>query len=407
MQPLDGLLVLDLSRVLAGPYCTQQLADMGATVIKVERPGSGDDTRAFGPPYLGGEACYYLSVNRNKQSLTLDLKHPEGRAIAHRLAKVADVVVENFRPGAAKRLELDYERLSGLNPRLVYASISGYGHLGLPEYFGRPGYDVVIQGLGGGPSITGDPDGEPMKSGNSIADLLAGLLAFQGIMLALYARERTGRGQWVDISMLDGQVSLLSYHAGRYFGTGQVPHRIGNRHPTIVPYQTFAAADGYFNLGVGNDRLWVRFCDAIERSDLKDDERFATNADRVRNAEQLLPVLRELFAGRPVQHWLDLLAQAKVPAGPILDLAGTLSHPQVLARSMVVDLPHPTAGNVRVTGCPIRLSDTPGSVRTAPPLLGQHSEEILRRHLDMSAAEVEDLRSRAVIGAAPELPATD
>lgn len=401
MQPLDGLLVLDLSRVLAGPYCTQQLADMGATVIKVERPGSGDDTRAFGPPFLGGESCYYLSVNRNKHSLTLNLKHEEGRAIACRLAERADVVVENFRPGAAARLGLDYPSLSACNGRLIYASISGYGHTGLPEYFGRPGYDVVIQGLGGGASITGEPDGEPMKSGNSIADLMAGLLAFQGILLALIARQRTGRGQWVDISMLDGQVSLLSYHAGRYFGTGVVPHRMGNRHPTIVPYQTFQASDGYFNLAVGNDRLWARFCGAIGRTELEQDPRFVTNADRVSNAEVLLPKLREAFAQEPVQHWLDLFAAAGVPAGPILDLAGTLSHPQVLARSMVTDLPHATAGTVRVTGCPIRLSDTPGSVRTAPPRLGEHSAEVLQDYLGLSAEEVADLRQRGIVGAAP------
>ncbi len=397
MRPLDGLLVLDLSRVLAGPYCTQQLADMGATVIKVEHPKGGDDTRAFGPPFVGGEACYYLSVNRGKRSLALDLKHPEGQRIAIELAAKADVVVENFRPGAADRLGLGYSQLAAANPRLIYASISGYGHAGLPEYSRQPGYDVVIQGLGGGPSLTGEPGGEPMKHGNSIADLLAGLLAFQGILLALYARERSGRGQHVDISMLDGQVSLLSYHAGRYFGTAEVPRRMGNRHPTIVPYQTFAAADGYFNLAVGNDRLWRSFCAALGLEELQADPRFETNALRVQNADALLPGLAARFATEPVAHWLALMDQAGVPAGPILDLAGTLSHPQVLARGMVVELPHPTAGSVKVTGCPIRLSDTPAQLGPAPPLLGQHSGEILAEVLGYDEARLAALREQAVI----------
>ncbi|MBM4320904.1 MAG: CoA transferase, partial [Deltaproteobacteria bacterium] len=327
MRPLEGILVLDLSRVLAGPYCTMQLADMGATVIKVEEPRGGDDTRAFGPPFVGGESCYYLSVNRGKRSIAIDLKHPEGKAIVRKLASRADVLVENFRPGAADRLGLGYTGLTELNPRLIYASISGFGHAGLPEFFGKPGYDVVVQGLGGGPSITGEPDGEPMKSGNSIADLIAGLLTFQGILLALLARERSGRGQHVDISMLDGQVSLLTYHAGRYLGTGDVPRRMGNRHPTIVPYQTFRAADGYFNLAVGNDRLWESFCKAIARPDLLADTRYTANSGRVRHREELIAVLAEFFRQEPVEHWLALLEKSGVPAGPILDLSGTLEHP--------------------------------------------------------------------------------
>lgn len=400
MRPLDGTIVLDLSRVLAGPYCTMQLADMGATVIKVEEPKGGDDTRAFGPPFIGGESCYYMSVNRGKRSIAIDLKHPEGKAIVRALALRADVVVENFRPGAADRLGLGYAALAEQNPRLIYASISGYGHEGLPEYFGKPGYDVVIQGLGGGQGLTGEPDGEPMKSGNSIADLLAGLLAFQGILLALLARGRTGRGQKVDISMLDGQVSLLSYHAGRYLGTGEVPRRMGNRHPTIVPYQTFRAADGYFNLAVGNDRLWESFCKAIGRPDLLADPRFVTNRSRVQHREELIPLLAALFAEQPVAHWLARMEQAGVPAGPILDLSGTLNHPQVLARQMVVPLPHPTAGTVRVTGCPIRLSDTPAQVGPAPPLLGEHTDEILAEQLGLDGAEIARLRQAGVVGRA-------
>ncbi len=403
MRPLDGVIVLDLSRVLAGPYATMQLADMGATVIKVERPQGGDDTRKFGPPFVGGEACYYLSVNRGKRSITIDLKNPEGKAIVLDLARKADVLVENFRPGAAARLGLGYEDLSDLNPRLVYASISGFGHHGLPEYFGRPGYDVVMQGLGGGPSITGEPDGEPMKSGNSIADLVAGLLTVQGILLALLARERTGRGQHVDISMLDGQVHLLTYHAGKYLGTGEVPRRMGNRHPTIVPYQTFRASDGYFNLAVGNDKLWQAFCKAVQRKDLAEDPRFERNEDRVANAEELIPILKAMFIEKPVEHWLELMEASGIPAGPILDVGQTLEHPQVQARGMVVSLPHPTAGTVKVTGSPIRLSDTPAEVGPAPPLLGQHSDEILSEILGMSQEEIDRLREQGVIGPRPEV----
>jgi len=399
MRPLDDILVLDLSRVLAGPYCTMQLADMGATVIKVEEPKGGDDTRAFGPPFVGGEACYYLSVNRGKRSIAIDLKSPEGIGLVHGLAARADVVVENFRPGTAERLGLGYPRLAEANPRLIYASISGFGHAGLPEYFGQPGYDVVIQGLGGGPSITGEPDGEPMKSGNSIADLLAGLLCFQGILLALLARQRTGRGQQVDISMLDGQVSLLSYHAGRFLNTGEVPRRMGNRHPTIVPYQTFRAADGYFNLAVGNDRLWVQFCKQIDRPDLSADARFVTNRQRVENRELLIPVLADLFATRPVAEWLALFDAAGVPAGPIYTLDQTFAHPQLLARQMVVELPHPRAGTVRVTGCPVRLSETPAEVGPAPPLLGQHTREILREQLGLEEAEIQRLLLAGVVKA--------
>ena len=397
MRPLDGILVFDLSRVLAGPYCTMQLADMGATVLKVENPRGGDDTRTFGPPFIGSEACYYLSVNRGKRSLALDLKHPEGRDIARKLALKADVIVENFRPGAAGRLGLAFEDLKGDNPGLVYASISGFGHAGLPEFFGKPGYDVVIQGLGGGPSITGEPGREPMKSGNSIADLIAGLLAFQGILLALIARRRTGKGQHVDISLLDGQVSLLSYHAGKYLGTGVVPHRIGNRHPTIVPYQTFEASDGYFNLAVGNDRIWRSFCEVMGAGDLFADERFTTNASRVEHADELIPELQRMFIQDPVAHWIELFEGVGVPAGPILDLGGVLNHPQVLARGMVRELPHPTAGSVRVTGCPIHLSETPARVGPAPPLLGEHTEEILREQLGLDAKAVARLRREGVV----------
>ncbi len=400
MLPLDDLLVFDLSRVLSGPYCSMYLGDFGARVVKLEHPEGGDDTRSFGPPFLHDESCYFMSINRNKESVAIDFKHPRGRALALELAAKADILLENFRPGALGKLGLDYPTLHAKNPRLIYCSISGFGHAGLPEWTRKPGYDLAIQGMGGLASLTGDPDGPPLKSGVSIADLAAGLYGLVGILVALHARARTGRGQHVDISMLDGQISMLTFHAGNHFGTGAVPSRRGNKHPSIVPYETFRAADGYVNIAVGNDSLWRSLCKAVGAplAVLMDDPRYATNQARVAHREALATILDPMVAARPVADWVALCEGAGIPCGPILSVAEALAHPQVLARDMVVPLEHPKAGPIRVTGVPVRLSDTPGAVRTAPPMLGQHTRQALTELLGMDAAALDALEREGVIG---------
>ena len=401
MLPLDDLLVFDLSRVLSGPYCSMQLADFGARVVKLEKPGEGDDTRAFGPPFLHGESTYFLSVNRNKESLAVDLKRPEGRALALSIAARADVLLENFRPGALDRLGLGYEELHAKNPRLIYCSISGFGHFGLAEHSQRPGYDLVVQGLGGLASLNGEPERGPLKCGVSIADMVAGLYGLIGILVALHARERTGRGQHVDVSMLDGQISLLTYHAGIHFATGKIPTRMGNRHPSITPYETYRAGDGHVNIAVGNDSLWRTFAgEILDRPDLLADPRFVTNALRVQHRDALATILEPLVAARTVAYWLDALERAGIPCGPIYSVAEALAHPQVKARDMVVALDHPTAGPIRVTGVPVRLSDTPGSVRTPPPRLGEHTRKLLQELCGVEAEELERLTKAGVISGA-------
>lgn len=398
MLPLDDVLVLDLSRVMSGPFCSMYLGDFGARVVKLERPDGGDDTRAYGPPFLGGESVYFLSVNRNKESLALDLKRPEGQALARRLAARADVLLENFRPGTLARLGLDYERLRQDNPRLVYASISGYGHAGLAEHSRRPGYDLVIQGMGGLASLNGDPDGPPMKCGLSIADMVAGLHALVGILVALHARARTGRGQHVDVSMLDGQIALLTYHAGALLNTGVAPERLGNRHPSIVPYETYRVADGWLNLAVGNDALFATLCrDVLGLPELCLDARFATNTARVAHRGELGAVLEPAFRSRPLAEWLARLDASGVPAGPIYSVAEALAHPQLAARDMLVEVPHASAGPVRMTGVPVRLSETPGAVRSAAPRLGAQTSALLREVLDLKDAELAELEHAGII----------
>ena len=393
--PLYGLLVVDLTRVLSGPYCTMLLADMGARVIKIEQPGRGDDTRGWGPPFLGEESAYFLSINRNKESLTLDLKKPEARGILGQLLDRADVLVENFRPGAMTRLGFGYDEVSARWPRLVYCSISGFGQTGPRR--DQPGYDAVIQAEAGLMSITGEPDGPPLRLGVAIADIVTGMFASQGIAMALLARVRTGRGQLVDIGMLDSTAALLTYQAANYFATGRAPERLGNRHPTIVPYETFDVADGALVLAVGNDDLWRRFCRVIDLPDLADDPRFVTNRARVRHYDALRPVLDRRLRTRPMADWITSLKDEGVPCGAVRDVAAVLSDPQLAAREMIQAVEHATLGTVHALGVPIKLSETPGTVRTAPPTLGQHTDHILRTDLGLTDAEIAQLRGAGAI----------
>jgi len=395
--PLDGIRVLDFSRVLAGPYCTMMMGDMGAEIIKVEDPGQGsakggDDTRYWGPPFLGTESTYFLAVNRGKKSITLNLKSPGGLETAKRLAACSDVLVENFRPGAMERLGLGYEAIAAINPKLVYCSISGFGQTG-PERE-RPGYDAVVQGESGIMSVTGFPDGPPTKVGISIADLVAGLLAFQGILLALRVAERTGKGQWVDIALLDGQVSLLTFQAGAYFATGQNPTRKGNIHPMITPYETYQTSDGYVIIAVGNDGMWRRFRPLVG---LPDAEEFSSSAKRVDRREELAAILVPIIARRTTAEWLADLRAAEIPCGQVRSIGEVLADPQVLFRGMVEEVDHASLGPIKTTGIPVKLSATPGRVTTAPPLLGAHTDHVLAQTLGLSAEEIAKLRAAGAL----------
>jgi len=389
--PLHGVRVVDLTRVLAGPFCAMSLGDMGAEIIKIEEPGKGDDTRGW-PPFVGGEATYFLSVNRNKKSLTLNMKAPEGQDILRRLLARADVVIENFRPGTMERLGFGYETLRRANPRLVYCSISGFGESG-PEAH-RPGYDLIVQGESGVMDITGFPEGPPVKVGNSIGDLVAGMAAAQGITLALLSREKTGKGQKVEIGMLDVMASLLTYQAGLYWNAGGRPTRRGNEHPSIVPYEVFKAQDVYITLGVANNSLWERTCRALEREDLVRDPRFDTEANRVTNRKVLV---NEILGARPADEWLARLDGAGVPAGRIKSVAEVCESAHLRARGMMVSLAHPKAGAITVMGVPLRLHGTPGAAALPPPLLGQHTDEILTGLLRVPKARVEALRAGGVV----------
>lgn len=394
-KPLDGIKVVDLTRVLAGPYCAMLLADMGADVVKIERPEAGDDTRAYGPPFLNGESAYFLSINRNKRSLTLNLKQPDAVDTLRQLLQKADVVVENFRPGTMESFNLGYETVQALNPRLIFCAISGFGHTG--PNADLPGYDLIIQGEGGTASLTGSSDGPPYKVGTSQADIVAGMMAFQGILLALLARAQTGRGQKVDIGMLDCQVALLTYQAGIYFATGQSPTRMGNQHPTITPYETFRCADGYLNLACGNDGMWRSFCKASGHPEWAAEERFRTNASRVQHRRELSTLLEPLMLEKTTQEWIEILRAAGIPCGKIQSVGEVCEDPQVQARDMIVALKHPKAGPIRVTGVPIKLSETPGAVDRPPPLLGEHSAQVLQEWLHMSEGTIEGLRQAGAL----------
>jgi len=395
MKALEGIRVLDLTRALAGPFCTLMLGDYGADVIKIEIPGSGDDTRHWGPPFIGDESAYFLSINRNKRSLTLNFKEEKAREIFVKLVEDSDVVVENFTPGVMGRFGLEYETVKRANPGIIYCSISGFGQDG--PYQSRPAYDQIMQGISGLMSITGDPEGEPEKIGVAVTDIGAGMWAAFGVMSALYRREQDGEGQYIDISMLDAQVAWLTYQAGYFFAYGRPPQRLGKAHPTLVPYQAFMARDGkYFNVAVGSERLWERFCQAVKREDLKDHPDYATNGVRVENRATLAPLLQEYFLTRDADDWVVDLQAHSVPAGPINDLADVFSDPQVLHRDMFLEIPHPTLTSIKQTGLPIKFSRTPGGLDQHPPLLGEHNQAILL-DLGYSDAEIQDLAEKSVI----------
>lgn len=395
MKALDGIRVLDLTRALAGPFCTLMLGDYGADVIKIELPGTGDDTRTWGPPFIGEESAYFLSINRNKRSLTLNFKEPQAVEIFLKLVEDTDVIVENFTPGVMERLGLGYETIKAANPKIVYCSISGFGQTG--PYQKRPAYDQIMQGVSGLMSITGDPEGEPEKIGIAVTDIGAGMWAAFAVLAALHHRQQNGEGQYIDLAMLDAQVAWLTYQAAFFFATNTPPKRLGKAHPTLVPYQAFMAQDGkYFNVAVGSERLWERFCQGIKREDLKDNPDYATNGDRVRNRTKIVPLLQEYFLKRPSLEWVEDLQAANVPAGPINDLAEVFSDPQVLHRQMLLEMPHPTLGSIKQTGLPLKFSLTPGGLDRHPPLLGEHNQEILQG-LGYSAAQIEEMAEHSVI----------
>jgi crotonobetainyl-CoA:carnitine CoA-transferase CaiB-like acyl-CoA transferase len=403
---LSHVTVLDLSRVLAGPWAGQVLADLGAEVIKIERPGAGDDTRGWGPPFLqdsqgndSADAAYYLCANRNKKSITVDFTTPEGQAIVRDLACKADVLLENFKVGGLKAYGLDYATLRGINPRLVYCSITGFGQTG--PYASRAGYDLLVQAMGGLMSITGRQDGEPgagpQKAGVAVTDILSGLYAAIGILAALSHRERTGIGQHIDIGLLDVQVACLANQAMNYLVSGNAPRRTGNAHPNLVPYQDFPTSDGYIVIAVGNDGQFARLCLVMGVAEFASDPRFVTNKSRVNNRRELIDKLTAITVMRPAAHWVAALEAVGVPAGPINSLDAVFDDSQVRARAMQIELPHPIAGSVSLVASPLRLSETPVTYRSAPPPLGAQTGEVLADRLAMSAADIETLRAKGVI----------
>jgi len=393
-KPLKGIRVLDLGHVLAMPTCTMQLADLGAEVIKIERPGIGDDSRYFGP-FKNKESAYFISINRNKKSITLDLKTDQGKKIFKDLVKISDVVTENYRPNTMQKLGLGYETLKAINPQIIYASICGFGHKTV--YPGRPGYDVIAQATGGIMAITGQADGPPTRVGSSIGDIFSGSFATIGILAALRVKEKTGLGQQVDIAMMDAVVSVLENAVVRYTVTGEIPQRTGSAHPSIAPFDVFEAQDGWFVIGVGNDILWEKFCKAINKIDLIKDPRFSTNPLRSENYQVLKPVITHWSKKKTVREVLDILLQAGVPVGEVNSIDKIVEDPNIKLREMIVEVDHPLAGKVKITDSPIKLSLTPGKVEKASPLLGEHTEEILGELLGFSQEEIESLKQEEVI----------
>ncbi|RZI50272.1 CoA transferase [Aeribacillus pallidus] len=392
MLPLAGIKIIDLTRILSGPFCTMTLADLGAEVIKIESP-QGDDTRQWGPPFIKNESAYFLSVNRNKKSVVLNLKDPKGKEILLKMVEEADVVVENFRPGTLKKLGIDYDILKQHNRGVILASISGFGQTG--PYSKKPGYDVLAQGMGGLMSVTGEPDGTPVKAGYSLADIGAGMWATIGILSALWERERSGQGQWIDVSLLDTMVSWQTYLAGNYFATNNDPKPLGGAHPNIVPYQVFEASDGHFILAVGNDSLWNSLVDVLDVEALRD-RKFKTNPDRVQNRDELISILEEIFKRKARDEWVDMLESAKIPCGPVNKLSDILNDAHIKEREMVVEMEHPSLGILKMLGVPVKLSRTPGRIKTVPPAQGEHSETVLKQ-MGYSEEEIETFIKEGII----------
>jgi len=402
--PLHGLRVFDLTRILAGPTCTQILGDLGADVIKIERPGAGDDTRKFAPPFLKDdqgrdttESAYFASANRNKRSITLDLTQAKGQAVARKLIAKSDIFTENFKTGGLAKYGLGYDDLKDKFPGLVYCSITGFGHTG--PYAKRPGYDVLIQGMGGFMSVTGDPDGDPQKAGIPISDLMAGMYAAVSINAALRHREITGQGQFLDIGMLDTTTAMLSIMGANYLSTGEVPERLGNSHPNIVPYQSFKTADGDIVMAVGNDGQFERFCEFAECMEMTTDPRFSTNGERVKNREIIVPLIRDIIMKKPSKHWLEGLEARSVSCGPINRLDEVFADEQVKSREMKLKMDHPATGDrpIDLIASPIRMSETPTSYRHSPPILGQHTDEVLREIGEFTDDEIAGFRAEGVI----------
>lgn len=394
MKPLKGIVVLDLSRVLAGPYSSMMMADYGATMVKIEPPQVGDDSRAFGP-FVGKESAYFMSLNRNKRSMTLNLKEQAAKDLFKEMVKKADVVLENYRPGTMEKFGLGYDELKKINPKIIYAACSGFGQTG--PYVHKPAYDIVVQAMGGIMSVTGPEGGEPTRVGASVGDIIAGLFTTIGVMMALFHRERTGEGQKVDVGMLDCQVAVLENAISRYLVSGEIPKPIGNRHPSITPFAGFTASDGHIIVGAGNDRLWEKLCHLINRCDLLENELFTTNLKRTQHVNELKEILDAEFKVKTIDEWMEALEAAGVPCAPINTVDKIINDPQIKAREMIVELEHPVAGHMRVPGVPIKLSATPGSVDTPAPLLGQHTEELLNELLGLSKEQVDELRAKNVV----------
>jgi crotonobetainyl-CoA:carnitine CoA-transferase CaiB-like acyl-CoA transferase len=392
--PLEGLKVLDLSRILAGPYCSMILGDLGADIIKVEAPGGSDETRNWGPPFIEGESAYYLCTNRNKRGMTLDLKSHEGKEIFFKLVESADVVIQNFRVGTMERLGLGYENLKNINPGIIYCSISGFGQTG--PYKDLPGYDHLIQAMGGLMSITGQPEDEPMKVGVAVADMAAGLYGVIGILSALQSRIKTGEGQEIDISLLDAQVSLLANVASNYLISGNIPKRYGNQHPNIAPYQVFSTADGEMVLCVGSNTQFTKLCDLLSCSSLSQEGRFLNNSQRLQNRDELVSILGEFFIKKPTKEWLGLLQKEGIPCGPINDMPRLFQDPHVIEREMLLEMNHPTIGKFKYVGSPLKLSKNPVQYRKHPPLVGESTEEVLVE-MGLTQVEIESLKVKKVI----------